>query len=513
MAASTLLKGGTALIHNANDHVVALKQDILIRGNQIVRLAPSIAGSEADKVLDCTDKIITPGFVDTHHHLWQTQMRGLHGNQTLLEYLPLGISGPSYYNPDDVFWGQLAGSLEALDGGITTIVDHSHVNYSPEHVYAALRATVASGVRSIYGYCPTARIESLQPFQMNRDLLPPWVMDTFDKLAAAKPFGDGRVLLGFAFDGFFLPKEMLDPLFHRVVEGGIQLFTTHDGVGPMALGHSSKLTTMKQLGLLSPNLRTILSHANNIPSSSAPELAANNVAISNTPSSELQMGMGKPGDPVPVAFTDPALSPHTSIGIDCHTIGSGFVPSQLRELLAAARIYRHDQDYQHGKWHRSLATSKPGEGFPSVEQAFNVATIGGARAVGLADKIGRIKEGYNADLVIWDALSPNMVAGAQHDPTMAVVLHSSINDVQGVMVDGKLRKWDGKLLDVNLGDSGKGPLEGYKVPQTGSLAWVDVARNVQSSRLEILKRWEGVDWKAAEDTIVSIFGFNAAGMI
>ena len=366
----------------------------------------------------------------------------------------------------------------------------------------------------MYGYCPTPRAKSLQPLELDySNVLAPWVMDTFDKLAAANPLGDGRVMLGFAFDGLFLPKEVLQPMFKKVADAGAQVYTVHDTVGPMGGNAPSKLETLKDLGLLNPKLRTIISHANAIPSESASELAANNVFISNTPSSELQMGMGKPGDPVPVAFSDPALSPFTSIGVDCQTIGSAFVPSQLRELLASARMFRHCEDSKENKWHRSLAPTTPGAGFPSMEQAFNVATIGGARAVGLADKIGRIKEGYAADLVVWDGTSPNMIAGAEENPIGAIILHSSIGDVRGVLVDGRLRKWQGHLKDVDTGDAGSAPLTEYALPDSGLLSWPLIAQKVRESRVGIVKQLEGIDFKAAEDAIVKAFHLNIEGMV
>jgi cytosine/adenosine deaminase-related metal-dependent hydrolase len=91
MASSTiLLRGGIVLIHDANDHVVPTKADILIQGNMISKIAPNIQPVNA-KEYDCTDKIICPGFIDTHHHLWQTLLKGRFGDQLLLDYMCSGI--------------------------------------------------------------------------------------------------------------------------------------------------------------------------------------------------------------------------------------------------------------------------------------------------------------------------------------------------------------------------------------------------------------------------------------
>ena len=93
--ASLLLKGGTALIHDADDNVKALKTDILIEGNKIAKIEPEISALPDVEVIDCTDKIISPGFVDTHHHVWQTQLKGRHADQLLLDYIVTGTYKPT----------------------------------------------------------------------------------------------------------------------------------------------------------------------------------------------------------------------------------------------------------------------------------------------------------------------------------------------------------------------------------------------------------------------------------
>jgi cytosine/adenosine deaminase-related metal-dependent hydrolase len=123
-----LLKGGTVLIHDANDNVQALERDILIENNRISKIADIIDEITDAELIDCTDKIISPGFIDTHHHLWQTQLKGRHANELLLDYMASGNLQSSNYTKSDIYWGQLGGSLEAINAGTTTVVDHSHVN-------------------------------------------------------------------------------------------------------------------------------------------------------------------------------------------------------------------------------------------------------------------------------------------------------------------------------------------------------------------------------------------------
>ncbi len=111
--------------------------DILVEDSLISKIEPNIelVGSDGEitKVIDCEDKLISPGFVNTHHHLWQTQYKGRHADQTLVEYMPSGNFTGSLYSLEDAFWGQLGGAMEAVDAGTTTVVDHSSLNLSPEY--------------------------------------------------------------------------------------------------------------------------------------------------------------------------------------------------------------------------------------------------------------------------------------------------------------------------------------------------------------------------------------------
>lgn len=90
MADSILLQGGTLLIHGPDDHVESVKADLLIGGSTITRIEFDIQPSSGTQIIDCRDKIISPGFIDTHHHVWQTLQRGRHANQLLLEYMATG---------------------------------------------------------------------------------------------------------------------------------------------------------------------------------------------------------------------------------------------------------------------------------------------------------------------------------------------------------------------------------------------------------------------------------------
>lgn len=90
-APAILLQGGTLLFHDDKDHVSALKEtDILIQGNRISKIGRGIRAPAGAELFNCSGKIVSPGFVDTHHHLWQTQLKGCHAEQSIFDYLVTG---------------------------------------------------------------------------------------------------------------------------------------------------------------------------------------------------------------------------------------------------------------------------------------------------------------------------------------------------------------------------------------------------------------------------------------
>ncbi|KAJ7490933.1 hypothetical protein FB451DRAFT_1514119 [Mycena latifolia] len=409
---SLLLQNGTLLIHDNDDRVQPLKADLLVINNKITEIGVGISAPSPDTtVIDCTGKIVPPGFIDTHHHLWQTQLKGRHANDLLLDSIPKGWTGnltASLYTPKDIFWGELGGCMEAVDAGTTMVVDHAHMNYSAEHSSSAISATAASGIRSYFCYCPTGRVASWSPFELAGSFMPDWVQSQLVDLAAKQPFADGRVRLGFAFDGFFLPKDMVVGLYEQVRGLGIKLITSHYMRNAIS-GTHSLVGLLSSYGLLKDDV--LFSHANGAIPEDAVQLAAANAHVSATPDTELQMRSGLPS----VA----------SLGVDCHSNNSGDILTQMRLALQS-----------------TMANT--------VEEAYNLGTIMGARAVGMGSEIGSIAVGKLADLVIFDGESPSMVCAAEHDPVAAIVLHASVRDIDTVIVDGQIRKAGGKLVPVEV---------------------------------------------------------------
>ncbi len=125
--------------------------DVLIDGDTIAAVEPDI---QADaEVIDVAGDIVIPGFIDTHRHTWECAIRGCAPNATLDGYFVevLDTFAP-VYRPEDVYASNLFGALECVNAGITTLVDWSHINNTPEHPDAAIKSLQEVGLRSVYPY-------------------------------------------------------------------------------------------------------------------------------------------------------------------------------------------------------------------------------------------------------------------------------------------------------------------------------------------------------------------------
>ncbi|KAL7926141.1 hypothetical protein ACQKWADRAFT_281869 [Trichoderma austrokoningii] len=473
-----LLRNATILVPGptGGKPVVPLRNhSLLIEGNKIARIAAQIdAPSDKTQVIDCTGKIVSPGFIDTHHHVWQTQLKGRHADHSLLEYMPTGNMQAFNYTSEDIFWGELGGCLAALNAGTTTVVDHAHMNYSPTHNTTAIAATVSSGIRSTFCYTPTARVKAWEPeLSMDTDFLPSWAVKQVEELIKAGPYGNGRVSVGLAFDALFLPTEIVADLYKRVRQAGAKVITTHYVRG-VVLGQNSVVDALEGHGVLGPDI--IISHANNLLDSDAKKLSDVNATISSTPDTEIQMGLG-----YPVCFRDDT-SAISSLGVDCHSNNGSSIVNQMRLGMQAERGIRNQALVEAGKAPKSLPVS--------VQDVFRLGTIGGAKAIGMQDQLGSLEQGKLADIVIFDGLSPGMICAAEEDAVAAIVLHSSIADIETVIVDGRIVKQQGSLVPVELDLS----LSDFK-PAKAQLEWSDVAKELLQSRQRVIeagkKSWEG----------------------
>ncbi|GJC78800.1 5-methylthioadenosine/S-adenosylhomocysteine deaminase [Colletotrichum liriopes] len=490
-----LLKNGVLLVHGDDGKVTPTRSDLMVEADQIVQIDDNIeTNADNVQVFDCEGKIVSPGFISTHHHVWQTALKGRHVNHTLLEYLPAGNFAGAFYSVEDAFWGELGGALEAIDGGTTTVVDHSSLNNGPEYPPTMIQALATSGIRAVYCYCVPRVVSSWNPLTSQEDYTSPSVLESWKSLAAKGPYGDERIELGFVVDNVYQSPDEMKKLYSELRAAKAKVITSH-AASSLAFGNApSVVQLLNSHGLLGPDI--LLSHANFPKVGDAELVAKHDAFISSTPNTELQMGWP------PVGLL-PEFEAHSSLGVDCHSWGSSFMPSQMRLGLQHARTERQENLRRQGKWSRHVG--------PSAEQIFNLATIGGARAIGMAGRVGQIRVGAKADLVIFDTNTPSMLPAAEEDPVAAVVLHSSERDIETVIVGGVVRKERGKLLPVTVVDDIQGAnnlaLDGKQ------FSWKDVANKLIESRKRLNERVEDIDMKAAEEIIIDNFHMNRKNMV
>ena len=151
MTQRIVIRNGTVLTGD-KERGSFTRADVLIEGSLIRAVQPGIEASDST-VIEASGMIVMPGFVDAHRHTWEGTLKQLAANSDLGDYASriLAKLGP-IFRPEDAYIGTLIGALEALDAGITTLFDWSHIQNTPEHTDAVIRGLQESGLRAVFGY-------------------------------------------------------------------------------------------------------------------------------------------------------------------------------------------------------------------------------------------------------------------------------------------------------------------------------------------------------------------------
>jgi len=431
MTTKTLIRGGTVV--SMDPQIGDLGADVLIEDDKIVTVEPNISADA--EVIDATDSIVIPGFVDTHRHTWETAIRGCAPNSTLDDYFVevLDTFAPAY-RAEDVYASNLAGSLECLNAGITTLVDWSHINNSPDHSDAAVTALEQTGIRAQYAY-GSANL-SLADYWFNSEISIPGedVRRVREKYFSS---GDGLLTMALATRGSgFCMEQVVRGEWNLARELGIPI-TVHVAMGRLA-GRFGMIKQLDDYGLLGPDTTYI--HCCHFSDEEWRLVKDSGGKISIAPQVEMQMGHGWPP-----LLQSRRLGLRPSLSIDVVTTVPGDMFTEMRAAFAADRARVHAEKYE------------PNEQVPkevlTAQEILEAATIDGAYTAGLEDRTGSLTPGKQADIVIIDAKSLNMVPII--DPVAAVVLCADVSNVDTVLVAGQVKKRDGKLLaDVDKARTG-----------------------------------------------------------
>ncbi|WP_052390747.1 amidohydrolase family protein [Streptomyces sp. NRRL B-24484] len=402
--------------------------DLLVTGSTVTAVAPDLQAADAAHntiVIDAAGTLLLPGFVDTHRHAWQAQLRRtIPDVDDLAGYLTTTLArcAPAY-RPEDMYTGTRLATLGAVDSGITTMLDFSHNSRSAEHSDAAVQALVDTGIRGIHA--------SMAPHFGAWDRQ--WPADL---------------------------ARLRDRFTHPLLTFRLAALATAEIAGP-DLAHGPGLArTARELGIGvsvdavfgAPSSRAILDwaraglldeqvqliHATGLSRDAWRAIAASGATVSLAPASEPQIGLD---NAVPAIDEALAAGVRPGLSIDVEVALAGDMFTQMRTLLAIQRMRAVNAAHASG-----AVGTVPGR--IGTADVLEFATLQGARTCGLGETTGSLTPGKQADLLLLTTDEINNLP--LNDPTGTAVLGCDTRNIDTVLIAGQIRKWAGRVLDVDL---------------------------------------------------------------
>jgi cytosine/adenosine deaminase-related metal-dependent hydrolase len=435
------LKGSRGLPSDLNN--------VEIVDGKIGRVGPSL-GADGHEIIDATGCIVTPGFVNAHMHTWQTALRGVAANWTLLEYFQKMHAGlATAFGPEDLFIATRMGALNQLNCGTTTLADWCHNNPTPPHNDAAIEGLLTTGIRAAFFHGtpkpdpkpgqvpfwevphPRAEVERLLKAHQGHALLS----------IHAAVLGPHYSTLDVAMHDFRMAREL--GLIASLHQGG-GAARTPDG-----------WERLEEAGLLGPNINIVHGHA--LSDAQLQRFCELGMSFSAAAESEMSQGHGHP-----LTGRLRRFGRAPSLGVDLESVLSGDMITQARIALG---IQRSLDNVAHREQHGTI----PPTSTITTREALAWITVEGARMLQQLDRIGTLVPGKQADLVVIRASDLNMQP--VHDPVSSVVFQASLANIDSVMVAGRWKKRAGKLLAGDLSaDLDRLRASGEKITQAMGLA-------------------------------------------
>jgi 5-methylthioadenosine/S-adenosylhomocysteine deaminase len=405
-----LLKGGVVLSldRQVGDFAQA---DVLIEDGRIREVRPNIAvAGDAAAVVDATNRIVIPGFIDTHHHFYQGILRNILSNGLLNPDYQRDIAGTltAAYLPADVYAGELITALGMIDHGTTTAVDTSQVQHTPEHTDAGIRALQESGLRVVYAYSRGAGPAAQYPQDIMR--------------LARTTFSSKDQLLTLA-----LGANLDAKIFTVAREAGVP--TVSHGVNNAT---ESTLFELGRAGLLKPGDEYI--HCTHMSDAAWKLIKDTGGHVSLAVPIEMAMGHGLP--PIQDAL-DHGIRPSLSSDVDVTMAQDPF--TLMRAAFTLQRL---------GVLQRARTGGQNLPPLLTCRDVLEFATIEGARCANLDRKVGTLTPGKDADIVMLKADRLNV--WPLNNAPGAVVNLMNPSNVDTVFIAGKVRKWRGNLTGVDV---------------------------------------------------------------
>jgi cytosine/adenosine deaminase-related metal-dependent hydrolase len=439
-----VFRNGTVLTMD-NAHHVLTGADVLVTGDRIAAVGPSLAVPDGTAEIDASDGIVMPGMIDTHRHMWQTAMRGYGADWTLSQYFVwYYLQWGKVFRPQDIYAGNLLAAIEAVDAGVTTTVDWSHGLQTVEHAEAAVDALTEVPGRFVLAY---GNIQQ-----------GPWEWSAAPEFRSfvSRRFTAGNDMLGFqmAFDVTGDPAFPERAAFEVARELGAPV-TTHAGV--WGATNDDGIRLMHEGGFMTPS--TIYVHAATLTRDSYNRIAATGGTASVSTESEQSAGQGYP--------PTWQLREHgigVSLSMDTSVWWSGDLFSAMRTTLGADRSREHLEAHARQETVTNCHLR--------AEDVVDWATVGGAKALGLDSIAGSLEAGKKADIVlIKNDASPVMFPLL--NPYGHVAFQAQRGDVHTVLVNGRVLKHEHRLAGTDLGRARHAVAETveYLMAQLGPDAW------------------------------------------
>jgi 5-methylthioadenosine/S-adenosylhomocysteine deaminase len=390
------------------------KADVLIQGKKISAVGPNLSAPAQAVVINAAGMIVMPGFVDTHHHQFETPLRsilsdGLLGtpSDTVNSYQKtiLGTFAPVYL-PEDAHLAELVASLSQMSAGVITTVDTSQISLTPEHTDACIAGLKESGRRALFAYSAGPGSKSQFPQDIVR--------------LRKQYFSSDDQLLTLALG----------------VEANADRWKLARSVGAPIVSHVVSMSTLEPLakaGLMGPDNEYI--HCTR----SGNEVLWKTIAdtggkVSIAPAIEMQMRHGMP--PFQAAL-DHGIRPSLSVDVECNMTADMF--SIMRAAYTLQRALVNE---------RALTSEQNLPALVTCRDVIEFATIAGARVAHLDSKIGTLTPGKEADIIMLATERINTFPLNNVPGTVVTLMDTS--NVESVFVAGKVTKWQGKLVGVDL---------------------------------------------------------------
>jgi 5-methylthioadenosine/S-adenosylhomocysteine deaminase len=396
--------------------------DVLVLAGEISEIGPGLEHPEAETI-DASGMIAMPGFIDTHRHTWEAPFRAVGADWTVGHYLTGIHAGVSqYFRPQDTYAAIMLGALDALDSGITTLLDWSHNIETPEHADASVQALFDSGMRAVFahggGYSMWQAPSSV-----------PHTRDVVRVRNQYFPSDTGLVTLALAARGpEYSTMEVTEHDWALAKELDTRI-SVHLGAGDW--GRNRPVARLYERGMMGPEITYV--HCNVLAEDEFKMIADTGGTGSIAADVEIEMGMGFPATG---RFMDAGVRPSLSIDVVVTTAGDMF--GAMRTTLQLQRALDHQATPRTSEIERMRI---------STSDVFEFGTLQGARACGLEDITGTLTPGKKADLVLLNTRRLGLTP--MNNPVGAIVQCACAGDVDSVFVEGRALKRDGRLLHVD----------------------------------------------------------------